>query len=214
MPPPDYYKVLGLRPSASLHEIRRAYRDMAKKFHPDKNPGDALAADRFKEVAAAYAIIGNREARIRYDNELYQAGYLRINSKELTAQALLNLCVSLNKSLSGMDPKSISHSSLVSYLNLILTDEHVKKVQLEPDVANRIIAELFQCMSVLPYDYFKKASKSLNVLVCDDPKQSLRLDTLLKRKKYDQRVATWYPVVIAVVSVLLCVFVFEYSRKK
>jgi molecular chaperone DnaJ len=63
----DYYEVLGVARSASEKEIAAAYRKLAIKFHPDSNPGDAEAADRFKEAAEAYEILNAAEKRARYD---------------------------------------------------------------------------------------------------------------------------------------------------
>jgi DnaJ-class molecular chaperone len=63
----DLYDVLGVAKTASDKEIRSAYRALAKKLHPDLNPGDKGAEERFKTVASAYAILGNAETRKRYD---------------------------------------------------------------------------------------------------------------------------------------------------
>lgn len=63
----DYYDVLGVSRSAEAAEIKSAYRKLAIKFHPDKNPDDKDAEDKFKEAAEAYEILGNQEKRQRYD---------------------------------------------------------------------------------------------------------------------------------------------------
>ena len=63
----DYYEVLGVRRDADATEIKKAYRQMALKFHPDKNPGDKVAEDNFKEAAEAYEVLSNIEKRQRYN---------------------------------------------------------------------------------------------------------------------------------------------------
>ena len=63
----DYYEVLGVSKSASESEIKKAYRKLALKFHPDKNPGDASAEDKFKEAAEAYEVLSSAEKKSRYD---------------------------------------------------------------------------------------------------------------------------------------------------
>jgi len=63
----DYYEVLGLTRDASDAEIKRAFRDLARRYHPDGNPGDSEAEERFKEISLAYETLGDPERRRRYD---------------------------------------------------------------------------------------------------------------------------------------------------
>lgn len=63
----DYYEVLGVNKSSSAEEIKKAYRKLALKYHPDRNPGDAEAEEKFKEAAEAYDVLSNPEKKQRYD---------------------------------------------------------------------------------------------------------------------------------------------------
>ena len=63
----DYYEVLGVERSASADEIKKAYRKAALKYHPDKNPGDKEAEEKFKEAAEAYDVLSNPDKKARYD---------------------------------------------------------------------------------------------------------------------------------------------------
>jgi molecular chaperone DnaJ len=63
----DYYGVLGVPKNASATQIKKAYRKLAQQFHPDANPGNADAEDRFKEVSAAYDVVGDEDKRKAYD---------------------------------------------------------------------------------------------------------------------------------------------------
>ena len=63
----DYYEVLGVSKNAEASEIKKAYRKLALQYHPDKNPGNKEAEEKFKEAAEAYDVLGNEEKRRRYD---------------------------------------------------------------------------------------------------------------------------------------------------
>ena len=63
----DYYEVLGIIKSASADEIKKAYRKLALKYHPDRNKGDKAAEAKFKEASEAYHVLSDKERRINYD---------------------------------------------------------------------------------------------------------------------------------------------------
>jgi molecular chaperone DnaJ len=73
----DYYEILGVASTAPEKDIKRAYKNLARKLHPDQNPGDAVAEERFKEVSGAYDVLGDAEKRKEYDEvrAMVAAGY-------------------------------------------------------------------------------------------------------------------------------------------
>jgi len=70
MPPQDHYKVLGVGRKATQDEIKKAYRKLARQYHPDKNPGDAKSEERFKQISQAHEVLGDLDKRKDYDRAL------------------------------------------------------------------------------------------------------------------------------------------------
>ncbi|HTD94697.1 MAG TPA: J domain-containing protein [Chitinophagaceae bacterium] len=81
----DYYSILGITKSANAAEIKKAYRKLAVKLHPDKNPNDKKAEERFKEVNEAYEVLSDPENRKKYD--LYGENWNRVNEAQQGSQA-------------------------------------------------------------------------------------------------------------------------------
>ena len=71
----DYYEILGVSKNASDDEIKKAYRKLAVKYHPDKNPGDKAAEEKFKEISEAHEVLSDKQKRARYD----QFGHAGVN---------------------------------------------------------------------------------------------------------------------------------------
>jgi curved DNA-binding protein len=83
----DYYAALGLEKTASADQIKKAYRKLAMKFHPDKNPDDKKAEERFKEITEAYAVLSDAEKKQQYDQYGDAAFHQRFSQEDILRNA-------------------------------------------------------------------------------------------------------------------------------
>ena len=87
----DFYKILGVSEDVSEKELTKAYRKLARKYHPDANPDDKSAEERFKEVSEAYDVLSDPEKRIDYRGELFDATERQYSAEMLIKQGELSL---------------------------------------------------------------------------------------------------------------------------
>jgi len=80
----DYYEVLELNNHASQDDIKKAYRKLAKKYHPDSNPGNKEAEERFKKLAEAYKILSDEKSKAEFDRKTYGSGSSRPSADKET----------------------------------------------------------------------------------------------------------------------------------
>ena len=89
----DYYEVLGVGRDADEATLKKAYRQIAKKYHPDMNPGDAEAEKKFKEASEAYAVLSDPDKRRQYDqfgHAAFEGGAVRISV--ISLEISLEIC--------------------------------------------------------------------------------------------------------------------------
>src|SRR5262245_31628015 len=97
----DYYEVLGVKKDASPDELKKAFRALAMKYHPDRNPGDEEAAVKFKEASEAYEILNDPDTRARYDRYGH-AGLEGMSIPDFTSSSFADVLGDLLGGIFGM----------------------------------------------------------------------------------------------------------------
>jgi molecular chaperone DnaJ len=212
----DYYRTLGVNTSATAQDIKKAYRALAVKYHPDKNPGNDLAEAHFKEIQEAYATLSNTRKRELYDEERWLSGMGRkTNYREaLTPAWLLGVCQELTRSLAEMDIHRISHNALRAYMLLILSDSHlgVLKQANEHETNTTIVNELLKAAAHLPVRYLPEIEERLLTIAGDDPAMIAAINYALESRIRKARKEQLLPYVVLLLTLGLCLFMYFYSR--
>lgn len=144
----NHYETLGLKTSASLEEIRRAYRILARRYHPDLNPDRPVAEERFKKISIAYAILSDPEKKRLYDIELERIVHQRINT---------------------------AHEAYTRAQNFSKAAQRLRKrddtVQYEPASQRRNVPSHAEFLSVLSLKDILKPVKKIKELFSKSPKE-------------------------------------------
>lgn len=209
----DYYKILGVRPNASGAEIKKAYRALAVKYHPDKHEGNALYEVQFKEVAEAYAVLGNERKRAAYDDERWLNGLgSKTNYDEgVTPAWLLKICVELNDALAKMDTHRMSQTALQAYILMILDNSHMA-ILLEANETNTnkaIVEQLIKATAKLEISYLADILILLHQIA--PAESTITIRRYNEERKAEDRRERMFPYVVLLVTLALCVFMYLYS---
>jgi molecular chaperone DnaJ len=211
----DYYKILGVKPSAPYMEIRKAYRLLAFKYHPDKNPDNSLSEAQFKELQEAYATLSVPYKRDAYNDERWlngMGGKTRYQ-EAITPAWLLNVSLELNASLATMDTHRISHGALQAYILLILADAHLGILLGEEDVTFRekVALELLKASKTLKVSYLATIEKRLIILAAGDQLILDAIDNLMEERIRKARYEKMLPYIVLIVTLALCYAMYLYA---
>lgn len=212
----DYYKILGVSTSATAPEIKKAYRALAVKYHPDKNPNNSLAEAHFKEIQEAYSVLSHNRRRELYDEERWLSGMGRRSNytEAVTPAWIKNVCIELNTSLNTMDRHRVSYGALKAYILLILSDSHIGVLQqnnhLETNAA--IIGEILKASHALPARYLEEIEQRLLILAGDDEAMKEAIDDHIEERMRKARKERVLPYFVILLTFALCIFMYIFSR--
>jgi len=211
----DYYQLLGVKSNASTEEIKKSYRRLALKYHPDKNPGDLLAEAVFKEIAEAYDVLSDAKKREDYHyKRFYTYNYKYAAAQTATPQSILNDAIKLQKLIEKADPFRINRDALLFQLQQILSADNLSLLleKKQAGINKAIVETILIVCKPLQYTYSEIIAEQLCILAVGNDNLEKKISEFLNNQRKKD---TWrrYKVVAALlVAIILCLIIFLISK--
>lgn len=204
----DYYKVLEVTPVASLQEIKKSFRRLAIRYHPDKNNGDHLAAARFVEIQEAWEVLSDPQKREEYNyNRWYTrrtgAGY---TEKPLTPEEILASSDKVKNAIAAMNFFQVDVRSLSNHIRQLLNQTSLGILhQFNRQNTNRqIIKNLLQAAAPLPLKEHLPVHETLMQLAGEDEEMKQLLQQALRSKKQRDQWDRYKWLVVVLIIAFIC----------
>ena len=211
----DYYQLLGVKSNASTEEIKKSYRRLALKYHPDKNPGDLLAEAVFKEIAEAYDVLSDAKKREDYHyKRFYTYNYKYAAAQTATPKSILNDAIKLQKLVEKADPFRINRDALLFQLQQILSADNLSLLleKKQAGINKAIVETILIVCKPLQYTYSEIIAEQLCILAVGNDNLEKKISEFLNNQRKKD---TWrrYKVVAALlVAIILCLIIFLISK--
>jgi len=208
----DYYKILKVRPVSSAGEIKHAYRRLALKYHPDRNPNDALAAAVFSEVAEAYKILSNSEARTHYNYQRYYTAVQEYSTPAQPIETLLLRSLELKKQIAGLDPYRFNSDALLYSIKQLLPEPVDLLLKTDPALSKQFLEAIAVCSERLSSAQTNDIARLVQPLFVQYEWLQTRMETLTTRQKKKERWEKYKVILVIFIALALCALIFLSSR--
>jgi len=212
----DYYKILELPTTASLHEIKRAFRKLAQQYHPDKNDGSHMAAAHYLEIQEAYKTLSDPKKREAYH---YQRWYVRSTGKPfasapLTPANILQECRVLQKYVASMNIFHLRFDAISLHIRELLTPNAIGILQEQNDrtINREIIQSVLTSVQPLPKKFFIPIAELLLKLAGDDATALSTIEQAMLNKKQRHIWDKYKWVVMLIVTATICWLIYRYGK--
>lgn len=212
----DYYGILELAPSASLPEIKKAYRRLALQWHPDKNQTDPYAAARFAEVKEAYEVLTDPLKKEYYlQQRWYNQSIGKRRTQDLiTPVTILRQALELERYVAKLDVFRLDKRGLQQYILELLPDNTIAQLQSfnEPETIREIISLVLRSLYPLPAGQRNEIIAQLQKLAATDEASRRLIHEFIDRAGKKHRRDKYSLIIIISVTVLLCLLIWLSAR--
>lgn len=209
----DYYIILGVQPTASADDIKRSYRRLALKYHPDKNPGDIIAEATFREILEAYEILSDAKKREDYHyKRLYTYNYKYKETTRATPQSILKEAVKLQQLVERADPFRINQDALLLQVAELINENNLSILEEEKQVSVnvQIMQVLLITCKPMHFQFYSQVHNKLMQIADENSKTIL---TNFYKSKQKENNWNKYKIIGAILlALLMCLAIFLVSK--
>lgn len=215
----NYYSILQVAPKASLIEIKKAYRSLARKFHPDVNKNDALAAQHFIEIKEAYEILSNSIKRKHYDQELLQRNaYSHVATDSVVSpHQILKQTEDLKRFIKTLNQRAVNNDALTDFVLSILHEDTVRMLQRDKELNKQIIENILEATSsiVAPRLFFEIAERLLSLNLDTESGLYLKIKEEMAKRELIERQNKMLPIaamIIVLIIIIIMLFIILFNK--
>lgn len=179
----DYYKLLNIQPNATNEEIKKSYRELAIKYHPDKNPNNKEAEERFKIIVQAYSILIDPVKRIKYDNQ--RTNNPQNEAQNITPELILNSIQGLKNKVIRLNKSNVNQYNLQNALLTVLSNKNIELLikYNNKEINRKIILLCQECFRLLKFTSIKLINPKIVLLAGNDNKLKSSINNYFTYRK-------------------------------
>lgn len=216
-PVKDYYSTLQIAPQASASDIKRAYRRMALKYHPDKQQNDLYAAAYFQEIQEAYRVLIDPLLRAQYHQQRWLTQSNGRKYQEMTPATPLRFaqaCASLYEYVVDQDEFRINRPALVSRLLSLLSDQEIQMIHhfQDPGTINRCMDLLERICQPLEWEDWLICKAPLTALAANNDYAQTRLQKIEQRIQWKKREQQYRWIALLAGTLLVCGLIWWFTQ--
>lgn len=208
----DYYSILEIEASATIADIKKAYRKLAQLHHPDKNNNDPYASARFAEIKEAYEVLTNPAKKDYYLQQRWynQSIGKRKRQDVITPVTVLKQALELERYVAGLDVFRMDKQGLKEFILGLLPDDTIEKLKAfnEPTTCVEIISTVIKAMHPLPKAYTDEIVGQLQKLAVNDEPALQQINSFVQKNAIRHRREKYSLIVIIFVTVFLCLLIY------
>ncbi len=207
----DYYKLLELEPSATLPEIKKAYRRLALLHHPDKTGNDPYSAAQFSDIKEAYEVLTNPAKKEKYLQKRWydQSIGKRKTQEVITPVSVLKQALELERYASKLDVFRMDKEGLKDYIQDLLSPATIEQLKQfnEPAITGQIVTAIIKSANALQQQQVIPVAERLQQLAGNDTISCEQINTFAHKHRTRHQQEKYNFLIIIIATILICLLI-------